>query len=80
LPPELLIGAVVRDVDGRLRLRLAADYERLEFVRVLQYRAPEGVADAGSLILGSEPLPPRIAEPLGEELQDDPSANSDEVE
>ncbi|MEL6582569.1 MAG: rod shape-determining protein MreC [Pseudomonadota bacterium] len=59
LPPDLLVGAVVRDAEGRLRLRLAADYERLEFVRVLDFEAPETVEDVGSLVLPEPPaLPP----------------------
>ena len=35
-PPGLLIGQVAQDPGGRLRTRLAADYERLEFLRVLR--------------------------------------------
>ena len=35
-PAGLLVGNVVLARDGRLRLRLAADYERLEFLRVLR--------------------------------------------
>ena len=48
-PPGLLVGNVVLARDGRLRLRLAADYERLEFLRVLRsqdserIKAPEGL-------------------------------------
>ena len=33
-PPDLLIGRLALDPSGRLRVRLAADYERLEFFRV----------------------------------------------
>ena len=36
-PPGLLIGQVAEDPGGRLRVRLAADYERLEFLRVPQW-------------------------------------------
>lgn len=57
LPPDLLVGSVVRDINGRLRVRLAADYERLEFVRILQFRAPEDVMDAGSLVVNADPAP-----------------------
>ena len=35
-PPGLLIGQVAKDPGGRLRVRLAADYERLKFLRVLR--------------------------------------------
>ena len=34
-PAGLLLGQVAADPGGRLRVRLAADYERLEFLRVL---------------------------------------------
>ena len=36
LPPGLLIGQLVVDPNGRLRARLSADYERLEYLRVLR--------------------------------------------
>lgn len=35
-PAGLLIGRVAADPGGRLRVRLAADYERLEYLRVLR--------------------------------------------
>ncbi|WP_296762028.1 rod shape-determining protein MreC [Sediminimonas sp.] len=38
-PAGLLIGQVAKSPDGQLRVRLAADFERLEFLRVL--RSPE---------------------------------------
>ena len=44
-PAGLLVGQVVMDSEGRLRVRLAADYRRLEFLRVL--RSPEGTAPEG---------------------------------
>ena len=45
-PPGLLIGEVAEDPDGHLRVRLAADFERLEFLRVMRdhgarHRPPE---------------------------------------
>jgi rod shape-determining protein MreC len=60
-PPDIFVGRVAQGTDGRLRLRLAADYERLEFVRVLRSRMVESIADPGSLIVpvsGIEPPPP----------------------
>ena len=36
LPPDLLIGQVAAGPDGRLRVRLAADYRRLRYIRVLR--------------------------------------------
>ena len=49
-PSGLLVGQVVQDSDGRLRLRMAADYDRLEFLRVLRSHPAEALDDAGRLI------------------------------
>ena len=35
-PPDILIGQVVVGPDGRQRVRLAADYRQLDFVRVVR--------------------------------------------
>jgi len=50
-PAGLLVGNVVLARDGRLRLRLAADYERLEFLRVLRSQEPEDI-DAPAELIG----------------------------
>lgn len=49
-PAGLLVGNVVLARDGRLRLRLAADYERLEFLRVLRTQPAEQLDAAPDLI------------------------------
>lgn len=49
-PAGLLVGTVVLARDGRLRLRLAADYERLEFLRVLRGRFTEEIHTPDGLI------------------------------
>lgn len=49
-PSGLLIGQVAQGPDRRMRVRLAADYERLEFLRVLRSRLTERITDPGSLI------------------------------
>ena len=49
-PPGLLIGHVQQDPGGRLRVGLSADYERLEFLRVLRNRGAERITDPGGLI------------------------------
>jgi rod shape-determining protein MreC len=49
-PAGLLVGTVVQGNDRRLRVNLSADYERLEFLRVLRSIAVEPITDAGSLI------------------------------
>jgi rod shape-determining protein MreC len=50
-PPNLLIGRLALDPSGRLRVRLAADYERLEFLRVLRNFGTEPIDNPGSLII-----------------------------
>ena len=50
-PPDLLIGRLALDPLGRLRVRLAADYERLEFLRVLRNFGTEAIDNPGSLIM-----------------------------
>jgi rod shape-determining protein MreC len=66
-PAGLLVGQAVMGTDNRLRLRLAADYERLEFLRVLRSRPAEAVTDPGSLV--GPRLPETPAEPLAAETQ-----------
>ncbi|WP_415182717.1 rod shape-determining protein MreC [Phaeovulum sp.] len=57
-PAGILVGQVVEDRDRRLRVRLAADYERLDFLRVLRSHPAEQLHDAGVLI----PPPPPLAD------------------
>lgn len=54
-PPDLLVGQVVLGSDRRLRVRLSADFERLEFLRVLRNQGRETITDTGSLIESSQP-------------------------
>lgn len=49
-PPGLLVGQVVQGSDGRMRLRMAADYGRLKFLRVLRAHPAEQVLDSGAII------------------------------
>lgn len=49
-PAGLLVGSIVLARDGRLRLRLSADYERLEFLRVLRSQAAEPIDGDAALI------------------------------
>ena len=53
-PAGLLVGQVALGSDGRLRVRLAADYERLEFLRVLRSHEGELIRDPGGLVV---PIP-----------------------
>ncbi len=60
-PAGLLVGNVVLARDGRLRLRLSADYERLEFLRVLRSR-PAEIIDAPADLIGPRlPVSPEVA-------------------
>ncbi|MBK5946732.1 rod shape-determining protein MreC [Rhodobacter veldkampii DSM 11550] len=56
-PAGLLVGQVAQGSDRRLRVRLAADYQRLDFLRVLRSHPAEQLRDAGPLI----PPPPEPA-------------------
>ena len=49
-PAGLLIGQIAADPGGRLRVRLAADYERLEYLRVLRHHGTERVSTVPSII------------------------------
>lgn len=64
-PAGLLVGSVVLGADRRMRVRLAADYGRLEFLRVLRSHEIEPITDPGSLV--AEPVTPPIPA-LGPEL------------
>ncbi len=57
LPAGLLVGNVVLDRNGRLRLRLSADYDRLAFLRVLR-SPPVEKLDAPAVLVG--PLLPPV--------------------
>lgn len=50
-PAGLLIGHVAADPSGRMRVRLSADFERLEFLRVLRHLGSEQVTDPGDLVV-----------------------------
>ncbi len=65
-PPDLLVGQVALGNDRRLRVRLAADYERLEFLRVLRSPPTEQISDPGRLII-PEPEA-EVAVPFGPDL------------
>lgn len=49
-PPDLLVGQVALGNDRRLRVRLAADYQRLEFLRVLRSRLAQQINEPGGVI------------------------------
>lgn len=60
-PAGLLVGQLALDPRGRLRVRISADYERLEFLRVLRSQPVEDLSDPGALI--APPVLPQGALP-----------------
>ena len=65
-PAGLLVGQVAMGADKRLRVVLAANYERLEFLRVLRSYASAPITETGALLvpLPPRPLPPGVQGPL----------------
>lgn len=61
-PAGLLVGQVAQGPDRRLRVRLAADYERLDFLRVLRSRPVEPILDPGGLLRPPVPFGPELPE------------------
>ncbi len=57
-PADILVGEVAAGRDGRLRVRMAADYRRLEFIRVLHTPDRPEIAGPGDLIGPTLPAPP----------------------
>ena len=57
LPPDLLIGQVVRAPDGRLFVLPAADYRRLRYIRILRPQPKETIIQTETL------LGPRLTSP-----------------
>ncbi|MEM7440201.1 MAG: rod shape-determining protein MreC [Pseudomonadota bacterium] len=49
-PPGLLAGTVFIGGDGRLRVKLSADYRRLEFLRIIRFRPTAPIAEPGRLV------------------------------
>lgn len=66
-PAGLLVGEVVRGADRRLRVQLAADYQRLDFLRVLRAFPGETVSDAGALLVMNPVLAPVAEGSLADE-------------
>ena len=49
-PPGLLAGTVWLAADGRIRVKPAADYRRLEFLRVIRHLPSAPITDPGRLV------------------------------
>ncbi|MEM8868906.1 MAG: rod shape-determining protein MreC [Pseudomonadota bacterium] len=55
-PSDLLVGTAAVGPQGRQRVRLSAEYKRLEFIRVLRQAPSETIPGTGDLIGPSFPL------------------------
>ena len=55
-PPDLLIGQVYQGPDGRLRVRLSADYRRLRYLRILRRNPTAEIVQSDELL--GPTLPP----------------------
>ncbi|MEK6205222.1 MAG: rod shape-determining protein MreC, partial [Amylibacter sp.] len=49
-PPDLLVGQAVLTSDSRFRVRLAADYKQLEFMRIIRQPAALPIAEPQTLV------------------------------
>ena len=56
-PADLLVGQLVEAADGQFRVRLAADFERLAFLRVLRSAPKEPIPEFGDVINFDETVP-----------------------
>jgi len=77
-PAGLLVGQAALGPDKRLRVRLAADYERLNFLRVLRSHESETITDPGALIAPAvPPALPAAEAPEGEAAGDAAAETAD---
>ncbi len=74
LPAGLLVGQVVLTADKRLRVILAADYQRLEFLRVLRSHTLTPITDPGALVAPPISRPDGSAATAEEEAGSQPAA------
>ncbi|MEM9582966.1 MAG: rod shape-determining protein MreC [Pseudomonadota bacterium] len=63
-PADILVGQIAQGPNGRLRVKLAADYGRLEFLRVLRNPETPVIATTGALIAPDE-IPVSAGEAVG---------------
>ena len=56
-PSGILVGQITKTPSGRLRIRLAADMQRLEFLRVIRHQPRESISTTGGLV-GLQPIKP----------------------
>lgn len=64
-PPDLLVGQAVLTSDNRFRVRLAADYKRLEFMRIIRHSPGLPIADPDRLIGPEAPSGNSLSQVVG---------------
>ena len=68
-PPDLLVGQAVFTSDNKFRTRLAADYNRLEFMRIIRHSSGTPIASSelliGDLLSTDDPSTEPVTEPDG---------------
>lgn len=74
-PAGLLVGQLALGPDRRFRVRLAADNERLEFLRVLRQGTNHTLTESGGIVLPDgeallPPLKPQEPEPTEEDIEE----------
>ncbi len=69
-PSGILVGQVAQTPDGRLRALLSADYERLEFLRVLRSHEIERIEEGSFLLVPPRTEPEPAVEPRTAEVDD----------
>ena len=67
-PADILVGQVAQGTDRRMRVRLAADYERLDFLRVLRTVPRKPLRDPGGLVIPEVAAP--VAPPVSAEAEE----------
>jgi rod shape-determining protein MreC len=77
-PAGLLVGQVALGTDKRLRVVLAADYQRLEFLRVLRSHELEPITDPGNLV--APPVLPPLPDTSAATLESAAGAQPAETE
>ena len=78
-PSDLLVGQVALGTDRRLRVRLSADYGRLEFLRVLRAPPTEQISDPGSLLVPQDDGTGAPALSFGLPAEGDDTTGADEA-
>ncbi|NPD15581.1 rod shape-determining protein MreC [Xinfangfangia sp. D13-10-4-6] len=78
-PAGLLVGQVAMGSDRRLRTVLAADFQRLEFLRVLRSHELEPILDPGQLVAPPLPSVPVAEVDAEAEAASQPATGSGEI-